>query len=158
MIRGTSKNIAGEITVTIAEKGGVAIVTKKVTPEADGTWSINVGSNELTGYNATKEYEVKATGSSADGSSVEDIDLTASTPQVTSIKLKDNLTDEPLVDGTYSYSNFYQDGDAKYVGDVANAENLSSATSLATGLTNDKAAVLEFTLDKAPTAGQEVKV
>ncbi|THA16278.1 hypothetical protein D3M76_03595 [Rodentibacter pneumotropicus] len=158
LIRGTSKNIAGEITVTIAEKGGVAIVTKKVTPEADGTWSINVGSNELTGYNATKEYEVKATGSSADGSSVEDIDLTASTPQVTSIKLKDNLTDEPLVDGTYSYSNFYQDGDAKYVGDVANAENLSSATSLATGLTNDKAAVLEFTLDKAPTAGQEVKV
>ncbi|WP_077463573.1 hypothetical protein, partial [Rodentibacter caecimuris] len=158
LISGTSKDISGDITVTIAEKGGTAIVTQTVTPAADGTWSANIRANSLTGYEATKEYEVKAAGSSSNGVSVEDIDLTASSPQVTSIKLKDNLTDEPLVDGTYQYTNFYTDGDEKYVGDVANADNLSATNSLATGLTNDKAAVLEFTLDKAPTAGQEVKV
>ncbi|WP_159990651.1 hypothetical protein [Pelistega ratti] len=158
LISGTSKDITGEITVTIAEKGSNAVVTKTVTPKEDGTWSVNIEADALTGYDTTKEYEVKATGSSADGTAVEDIDLTASTPQVTAIKLKDNLTDEPLVDGTYEYTNYYADGDAKYVGDVTNANDLSSANSLATGLTNDKAAVLEFTLDKAPTAGQEVKV
>ncbi|WP_159990710.1 hypothetical protein [Pelistega ratti] len=158
LISGTSKDIAGDITVTIAEKDGSAIVTKTVTPKEDGTWSVNIEANALTGYEITKEYEVKATGSSADGTAVEDIDLTASTPQVTAIKLKDNLTDEPLVDGTYEYTNYYADGDAKYVGDVTHADNLSAANSLATGLTNDKDAVLEFTLDKAPTAGQEVKV
>ncbi|TCP92041.1 hypothetical protein EDC44_12918 [Cricetibacter osteomyelitidis] len=157
LIRGTSKDITDGITVTISEKGGTAIVTKTATLAEDGSWSVMVDANSLTDYSSTKEYEVKASGTSATGV-VEDIDYTASTPQVTEIKLKDNLTDEPLVDGTYQYTDFYTDGDAKYVGDVSSATGLSTATSLATGLTNDKAAVLEFTLDKAPVAGQVVKV
>ncbi|WP_129582250.1 hypothetical protein [Rodentibacter caecimuris] len=129
-----------------------------MTPAADGNWSVNIGANELTGYTATKEYEVKAVGKDANNTNVEDIDYTASTPQVTAIKLVDNLNDEPLEDGTYQYSNYYTQNDPKYVGDVAKATNPQTATSLATGLTNDKDAVLEFTLDKAPTAGQTVKV
>ncbi|OOF74444.1 hypothetical protein BKG91_06280 [Rodentibacter caecimuris] len=158
LIRGTSKDISGDITVTIGEKSGAVIVTKTVTPAADGSWSVNIGANELTGYAATKEYEVKAVGKDANNTSVEDIDYTASTPQVTAIKLVDNLNDEPLEDGTYQYSDYYTQNNPKYVGDVAKATNPQTATSLANGLTNDKDAVLEFTLDKAPTAGQTVKV
>ncbi|OOF47352.1 hypothetical protein BKK51_00425 [Rodentibacter trehalosifermentans] len=159
IVKGTSSDISGEITVTIGEKGSAAaIVTKTVTPAEDGSWSVTVGAGELTDYASTKEYEVKATGANAEGTAAEDVDYTASTPQVTAIALNDNLTDEPLENGTYEYSSYYAQNDDKYVGEVSSAGDLKAATSLSTGLTNDKDASLSFTLDKEPTAGQIVKV
>ncbi|MFB6348052.1 hypothetical protein ACFBZI_01100 [Moraxella sp. ZJ142] len=159
LVKGISQNIKGEVTVTITEKGSEQVLaTAKAMPSEKGEWTVTFPANALANYSQTKEYSVKATGNSADGKTATDIDNTAGTPQVTDIKLHDNLTDEPLVAGKYQYSNFYKDNDPKFVGDVTSAANPDDAVNLATGLTNDKDATLTFTLDKEPAAGQTVKV
>ncbi|OOF83687.1 hypothetical protein BKG92_02315 [Rodentibacter ratti] len=173
VVKGTSANVPAdtEVDVTITANGE-AYFTGKATVGADGTWEIKVPTKTVTttvtgeGEEETTEvatelnspkfdtaYEVTAK-AIADGKEVTDTDTTESVPVVTDIYLQDNLTDDAA-----NVTDFYTET-GKYVGRIDGMADTDAtkAISRETGLTNDPNAELHFTLDKAPKAGQVVKV
>ncbi|WP_425271886.1 beta strand repeat-containing protein, partial [Rodentibacter myodis] len=174
VVSGTTNNVPEntEVTITIQQADSTVYYTGKATVAANGTWELKVptstvtttvtgtGEDEVTDvttvFNNPKfdvSYDVSAT-VTVNGETITDTDKTESAPVVTDIYLEDKLTDD-----NPDVANFYTDTD-KYVGRVDGMADTDATKAMTrqTGLTNDPSAELHFTLDKAPQAGQVVKV